>query len=123
MEKSSHISPLNPPFEMGEIASPKKEEEFAKAIYLRFTPKNRQQKRAMFFEYKKVKPLIDEIEDHFIVDLFYNAHSDYNSIYTHYLDRFKKLIEKIVRDKNYRYTLPDVKYFVKMYGPVEKATS
>lgn len=92
-------------------------------IYLPFKPKNRRERRTYLNEVHRNIGLIDELEVGFLNDLFDDDDApfayDYSELYSLYLDKYKELMDWMGRCNKFKHTVPNPKYFMQKYKPLE----
>ena len=68
--------------------------------------------------------MIDELEIGFLNDLFEEDELPFNceyiDLYSLYLDKYKELMEWMLSQKKFKHTVPNPKYFMQKYKPLEE---
>ena len=84
-------------------------------------PVNREQKRKMYFEYKRNASKLIDAENAFLTALFTeDATFSYKELYDFYLTNYNNLIGWMQKNRMFKVTVPDTYYFSNEYYPLEK---
>lgn len=82
-------------------------------------PSNRSQKRKLAFELRRNLAEFDKVEQAFIKEIFTDNNRDYEYSYNWYNQEWQMLLQWMGANKMFKYTVPNDKYFVNNYYPIE----
>ena len=82
-------------------------------------PTSRREKRNVIKEIERNFERLKKIEIGFCVALFAGDYSAYNEIYAIYLEKWNKEIALMLATRRFKYTLPQMDYFIDSYKPRE----